>query len=127
MPEPDAGDESPPRESPADASTADAEVRLARDSVDIAKAAKGQAQVESNPSALSPDWQVLRTRMKRLGVSRYWLEGEPDGRCRFHCLVPLAEDARSVSRQFESEAAEPLKAVDSALRRVALWKATEEE
>ncbi len=120
-PAPDPSDESPPLESPLDVKTAepktiDPAVRRAKDSV-----------AESSPSADAPEWRILRTRMKQLGVTRFWLEGEPDGRCRFHCLVPITAGARSVGRQFEAEGVDPLKAADSALRRIALWKATEDE
>jgi hypothetical protein len=62
--------------------------------------------------------------MRELGVARYGLEGEPGGRVRFHCLIPLA-GRRAVAQQFEAEADDEIEAAQTALRRVALWRATE--
>jgi hypothetical protein len=62
--------------------------------------------------------------MKELGITRYWLEGEPDGLVQFRCVIPLAGQ-RAVGQQFEAEGADELQAADAALRRVALWRATE--
>ncbi|HWE40064.1 MAG TPA: hypothetical protein VG406_26165 [Isosphaeraceae bacterium] len=72
------------------------------------------------------DWPTLRKRMAELGVSRYWVEGEPGGVARFRCVIPVA-GARAVGQQFEAEGDDDLKAADAALKRVALWKATESE
>jgi hypothetical protein len=62
--------------------------------------------------------------MRALGVSRYWIEGEPGGRAHFRCVIPLA-GRRAVGQQFEAEGDDALEAADSALRRVTLWRATE--
>jgi hypothetical protein len=70
------------------------------------------------------DWAAVRRKMAALGVSRYGFEGEPRGRVRFHCLIPLA-GRRAVAQQFEAEADDEWQAVEAALRRVALWRATE--
>jgi hypothetical protein len=70
------------------------------------------------------DWLELRRRMRELGVSRYEIDGEPGGRVRVRCLIPLA-GRRAVSQQFEGEGDDELQAAESALRRVALWRATE--
>ena len=70
------------------------------------------------------DWSGLRRRMKDLGVSRYWVEGEPGGPSRFRCLIPSAA-GRAVGQHFEAEGDDDLGAAEAALRRIALWRATE--
>jgi hypothetical protein len=78
-------------------------------------------------SAGSPnpgDWEALRKRMKALGVTRYWVEGTPSGAVTFRCVVPSG-GPDAANRQFEAEAADERQAADSALRRVAVWKAAE--
>jgi hypothetical protein len=70
------------------------------------------------------DWAALRRKMRALGVARYGIEGEPDGRVRFHCVIPLA-GRRAVGQQFEAEGGDEIEAAQTALRRVALWRATE--
>jgi hypothetical protein len=62
--------------------------------------------------------------MRELGVARYGIEGEPGGRVRFHCLIPLA-GRRAVAQQFEADGADELEAARTALRRVALWRGSE--
>jgi hypothetical protein len=62
--------------------------------------------------------------MQSLGVGKYWIEGEPDGSVLFRCVIPVA-GRRAVGQQFEGEGADPASAAKVALRRVALWKATE--
>ena len=69
-------------------------------------------------------WDGLRKRMKTLGVTKYWTEGTPTGAVKFRCSVPLA-GSESVSQQFEAEGDDDLKAAEAALRRIALWQATE--
>ncbi len=70
------------------------------------------------------DWPDLRRRMRALGVSRYEVDGEPGGRSRFRCLIPLA-GRRAVGQQFEGEGDDDFQAAEAALRRVSLWRATE--
>jgi hypothetical protein len=96
--------------------------------------AVAQASLPSTPTRPEPEsgaataanevWADLRRRMRELGVSRYWVEGEPDGPARFRCVIPLA-GRRAVGQQFEAEGDDDLQAADAALRRVALWRATE--
>jgi hypothetical protein len=69
-------------------------------------------------------WAELRRKMSALGVSRYGIEGEPGGRVRFHCLIPLAGQ-RAVAQQFEADGDDEWQAAETALRRIALWRATE--
>ncbi len=83
------------------------------------------ATVTEGPSESSTTgWAEVRNNMRALGVSRYGIEGEPAGRVRFHCVIPLA-GRRAVSQQFEAEGDDDLQAARAALKRVALWKATE--
>ena len=70
------------------------------------------------------DWGTIRRKLHALGVARYGIEGEPNGRVRFHCVIPLA-GRRAVGQQFEAEGADEIEAAQTALRRVALWRATE--
>jgi len=70
------------------------------------------------------DWASVRRAMRDLGVSRYGVEGEPGGVARFHCVIPLA-GRRAVGQHFEAEGPDDLQAAKAALRRVALWRATE--
>jgi hypothetical protein len=76
------------------------------------------------PAAVPADWAEIRRMMRILGVSRYGIEGEPAGRVRFHCLIPLA-GRRAVGQHFEAEGDDELQAAQATLRRVALWQATE--
>jgi hypothetical protein len=75
-------------------------------------------------SSKAPTWSDLRRRMRDLGVTRYWIEGEPEGSVRFRCVVPLVGQ-RAVAQQFEGEGDDAPHAADAALIRVALWRATE--
>jgi hypothetical protein len=78
----------------------------------------------SGPSADPADWTEVRRALRDLGVSRYGVEGEPAGRVRFHCVIPLA-GRRAVGQHFEAEGDDELQAARAALRRVALWRAAE--
>ncbi len=88
---------------------------------DVASAA--MPAIKSSPSSIA-DWTELRRKMSALGVARYGFEGEPSGRVRFHCVIPLA-GRRAVGQQFEAEGDNEFEAARTALRRVALWRATE--
>jgi hypothetical protein len=103
-------------------SSRDTDVRLAS-LPDSAKSAEGDsATIPIEPT----DWSDLRRTMRALGVSRYGLEGEPGGRVRFHCVIPLA-GRRAVGQHFEAEGDDDLQAAQATLRRVALWRAAETE
>ena len=69
------------------------------------------------------DWAALRRKMQSLGVTRYTIEGEPDGRVVFWCLIPLA-GRQAVSQRFEGEGDDECHAAQAAIRRIALWRAT---
>ena len=74
--------------------------------------------------ASAPGWAEIRRKMSALGVSRYRIEGEPGGRVRFSCIIRLA-GRRAVAQHFEAEGDDELQAAETALRRVDLWRATE--
>jgi hypothetical protein len=87
----------------------------------------GDRPIANAPAAVpatTGEWAEVRRSMRELGVSRYGIEGEPGGRVRFHCVIPLAGQ-RAVGQHFEAEGDDELAAARSALRRVALWRATE--
>lgn len=71
------------------------------------------------------DWAILRRRMQELGVRQYWIEGQPGGPTRFRCVIPVAGKS-AVAQHFEAEAADEFKAAEAVLRRVTLWRATED-
>jgi hypothetical protein len=77
----------------------------------------------ANP-APAGTWADVRRRLRELGASRYWLEGEPGGLARFRCVIPLAGQ-RAVAQQFEGEGDDDLQAAEIALRRIVLWRATQ--
>jgi hypothetical protein len=62
--------------------------------------------------------------MQTLGVSRFTIEGDPDGRVVFSCLIPLA-GRQAVTQRFEAEGDDVVGAAQAALRRVALWRASQ--
>lgn len=92
----------------------------AADTDDNADSATSPAPVNAAPT----DWASVRRAMKSLGVARYGIEGDPIGRVRFHCVIPLA-GRRAVGQYFEAEGDDDLQAAQAALKRVALWRATE--
>jgi hypothetical protein len=62
--------------------------------------------------------------MQSLGVSHYTMDGEPGGRVVFSCLIPLA-GRQAVTQRFEAEGDDMVHAAQAALRRIALWQATQ--
>lgn len=100
---------------------ADPSVRLAAATNPEADAAPAETTA---PGAAAPGggWAEVRETMRKLGVSRYGVEGDPNGRVRFHCLIPLA-GRRAVGQHFEAEGDDDLQAARAALKRVTLWKA----
>jgi hypothetical protein len=85
---------------------------------------KPRAGTRSANFATDGHWATIMQRMQKLGIGKYWVEGDPSGSVIFRCVIPLA-GRRAVSQQFEGEGADLFTAAESALRRVALWKATE--
>lgn len=88
-------------------------------------ASKEAPAASAATSAGGGEWSEIRRTMKSLGVSRYGIEGEPGGRVRFYCVIPLA-GRRAVGQHFEAEGDDEIQAAQAALRRVSLWRATEE-
>jgi hypothetical protein len=70
------------------------------------------------------DWAIVQRKMQTLGVSRFTIDGDPGGRVVFSCLIPLA-GRQAVSQRFEAEGDDVVGAAQAALRRVALWRATQ--
>jgi hypothetical protein len=62
--------------------------------------------------------------MQTLGISRFTIEGQPGGRVVFSCLIPVA-GRQAVAQRFEAEGDDGFRAARAALRRVALWRATQ--
>ncbi|GIW85901.1 MAG: hypothetical protein KatS3mg108_0225 [Isosphaeraceae bacterium] len=69
-------------------------------------------------------WADLVARMKAFNVTRYWVEGPPDGPITFRCAIPLA-GGNAVTHHFEAQGADLADAADAALNRIALWRASE--
>ena len=86
--------------------------------------AKADLAVAKAAGAAAGDWVDLRRRLNAAGVSRYWAEGTPGGPCTFRCVIPTA-GGRALAQHFEAEGDDDLRAAEAALRRIALWKATE--
>lgn len=70
-------------------------------------------------------WAALRQRMKELKIQQYWIEGRPEGPVKFRCVVPLIA-AGAVAQHFEAEGADEFQAAQAALRRLTLWRASED-
>lgn len=77
-----------------------------------------------SPMEGGDDWAVLERKMQTLGVTRFTIDGDPGGRVVFSCLIPLA-GRQAVSQRFEAEGDDVVGAAQAALRRVALWRATQ--
>ncbi len=71
------------------------------------------------------EWVVVHRQMVELGVGRFWVEGDFGGPVLFRCVVPVIGD-RAVSQHFEAEGDDLLSAARLALKRIALWRATED-
>jgi len=76
------------------------------------------------PAASGRDWGEIRRRLRTLGVTRYTIEAETDGRVRFSCVIPV-DGLKAVGHHFEAEGDDEHQAAEAALKRVALWRATE--
>ena len=101
-----------------------------RDALVLAASTTTTEEKSPVPPAALPqipnDWTEVRRELKDLGVSRYGTEGEPAGKVRFHCVIPLA-GRRAVGQHFEAEGDDELQAARAAIKRVMLWRATEME
>jgi hypothetical protein len=63
--------------------------------------------------------------MQALGVSRFTIESQPGGPAVYSCLIPLVAGRQAVAQRFEAEGQDALQAARAALRRVALWRASQ--
>ena len=70
------------------------------------------------------DWAEIRQRLKGLGVTRYTVDADLEGRVRFACVIPV-DGLRAVGHHFEAEGDDIFQAVDATVRRITLWRATE--
>jgi hypothetical protein len=70
------------------------------------------------------EWAHLESMMQSLGITRFIIEREPSGRVIFACLIPLA-GCQTVTQRFEANGENVIQAVNTALHRVILWRATE--
>jgi hypothetical protein len=70
------------------------------------------------------NWAVVERKMQSLGISRYTIEGQPGDRVVFSCLIPLA-GRQAITQRFEAEGDDMVQAAQAALRRIALWRATQ--
>jgi len=73
---------------------------------------------------VSDEWIILQQKLQALNVSRFTIEGEPNGRVLFSCLIPLA-GRQAVAQRFEAEGDDVIQAMQATLRRIALWRATQ--
>ncbi|MFO0951651.1 MAG: hypothetical protein U0835_10975 [Isosphaeraceae bacterium] len=119
---PPAASPAQPAETPPPTSPKPGDAALERASLGDAPAS---ARAATAPLPGEPaDWAGVRNALRALGVTRYGTEGDARGRVRFFCLIPLA-GRRAVGQHFEAEGDDELQAARSALKRVALWRATE--
>ncbi|MGP0062293.1 MAG: hypothetical protein ACLQGP_01660 [Isosphaeraceae bacterium] len=93
-------------------------------SPDASPAPPTPSEPATTPPTGGDDWSALDRKMQTLGVSRYTIEGQPGGRVVFSCLIPLA-GRQAVTQRFEAEGDDGFQAAQAALRRVALWRATQ--
>ena len=89
----------------------------------VARLASVERPEPPSSTAASPTWAELRRRMKALGIVRYTIEAETDGRVRFTCVIPV-DGLKAVGHHFEAEGDDEPQAAEAALKRIALWKAT---
>jgi hypothetical protein len=89
----------------------------------VARLVSVETPSSSTSTSTSQDWAALRKRMKTLGVARYTIEGDTDGRVRFSCVIPV-DGLKAVGHHFEAEGDDEQQAAEAALKRIALWKAT---
>ena len=96
----------------------------------VARLASTRPEDAPAGSSLAPasgparDWGELRRKIRASGVARYEIAAEVDGRVKFSCVIPV-DGLRAVGHHFEAEGDDEFEAAEAALRRVALWRATE--
>jgi hypothetical protein len=70
------------------------------------------------------DWSVIERQMQSLGITQFTIDGEPGGRVVFSCLIPVAGQ-QAIAQRFAAEGDDIMQAAQAALRRIALWRATQ--
>lgn len=93
---------------------------------------KGSASVDAPSStnstaqeSFADDWKTIESQMNRLGITRYTIEGNAKGRVIVRCEIAELGHP-DVSRRFESEGADMIQAARAVMKRVSLWKLTED-
>ncbi len=71
------------------------------------------------------DWKVIQSQLIRLGVTRYIIEGNAKGRVIFRCEIAEPGHA-DICRRFEAEGNDMIDAARAVMKRVSLWKLTED-
>jgi len=71
------------------------------------------------------DWAILWEELQAQGVTRFKAESDANQRVTFSCLIPIA-GRQAVSQQFEANDISLLKAAQTTLKRILLWKAAHE-
>ncbi|WP_435018153.1 hypothetical protein TA3x_000099 [Tundrisphaera sp. TA3] len=107
-------DPAPPKSDPV--------ARLASTQSDDAPAASAPGSAPATGPAR--DWAELRRRFRAAGIARYEITSEVEGQAKFSCVIPV-DGLRAVGHQFEAEGDDEYQAAEAALRRIALWRATE--
>lgn len=74
----------------------------------------------------SGDWVTLRKQLAAHGVARYRIEVDLEGKARFSCVIPFPS-SKSVGQHFEAESDDEFLAAETVLKRIMLWKASENE
>jgi hypothetical protein len=69
------------------------------------------------------EWKMLRRKLQSLGVTRYSIEGRPNGQAVFSGLIPVA-GRQAVSQCFEAEGEDEFEAARAVVKRITLWRAT---
>ena len=122
LPEPTVGEPKPDPEAKADTTPAAREPG----SVSLPPTDVALSPTSNAPQPGANDWTEVRRGLREAGVSRYAMEGEPGGRVRFECVIPVA-GRRAVSQHFEAEGDDEIGAARAVLKRIALWRAAEAE
>ena len=91
----------------------------ARDAIPLEVSPSPASQPGSQPSSTlaggHEEWTSLRQRLQKMGVTHYSIEGSPNGRVVFSCLIPLVSH-QAVSERFEAEGDDEFDAIHNAIR-----------
>lgn len=88
--------------------------------------ARNPVGIEAKPTGPSLTWQQAVARLNEFGIRHYQLEPGLSGNdFLFRCSYTPANNPR-ISHRFESEANEPLKAVEKVLQQIEQWQQTQQ-